>query len=57
MTHRDKPLLRQAWLENACLHSAEGEAEADKIVRALERRHGWFPDRSPEPAAERTRVR
>lgn len=34
--------LRQAWLEGAPLHNAHAEAEAGKIVRALEQERGAF---------------
>jgi CO dehydrogenase nickel-insertion accessory protein CooC1 len=36
------PVLRQAWLEGMPLHSATANAEAAKIVRALEERRGRF---------------
>jgi CO dehydrogenase nickel-insertion accessory protein CooC1 len=39
--HDDSP-LRQAWLEGKPLRSAHGEAEAAKIVRALEQKRGAF---------------
>jgi CO dehydrogenase nickel-insertion accessory protein CooC1 len=49
---RDDPALRQAWLEGACLHSADAEAEAAKIVRALEEKRGCFvEERAVPPAA------
>jgi CO dehydrogenase nickel-insertion accessory protein CooC1 len=38
----DDPALRQAWLEGALLQSATGDAEAAKLVRALEERRGGF---------------
>jgi CO dehydrogenase nickel-insertion accessory protein CooC1 len=36
----DDPGLRQAWLEGAVLESAVGDAEAAKLVRALEEGRG-----------------
>jgi CO dehydrogenase nickel-insertion accessory protein CooC1 len=38
----EDPDLRQAWLEGVPLHSAAAEAEAAKIVRALEEKRGCF---------------
>jgi CO dehydrogenase nickel-insertion accessory protein CooC1 len=38
----DDPTLRQAWLEGAPLHSMKADAEAAKIVRALEQKRGVF---------------
>jgi len=37
---REDPALRQAWLQGDCLRSASAEAEADQIVRELERQCG-----------------
>lgn len=42
---RDDPELRQAWLEGASLRCAAAEAEAAKMVRALEEGRGRLPDR------------
>lgn len=43
----DEANLRQSWLEGAPLHNAHAEAEAAKIVRALEQKRGCFLE---EPA-------
>jgi CO dehydrogenase nickel-insertion accessory protein CooC1 len=43
--------LRQAWLEGAPLHSIAGEAEAAKIVRALEQKRGCFASARPVGSA------
>jgi CO dehydrogenase nickel-insertion accessory protein CooC1 len=44
--------LRQAWLEGLPLHSAPAEAEAAKIVRALEQKRGCFAgERQVQPVA------
>jgi len=43
----DEPALRQAWLEGTPLHNSNAEAEAAKIVRALEQHRGVFAE---EPA-------
>lgn len=40
----EDPVLRQAWLEGTPLHSAHAEAEAAKIVRALEQGRGSFAE-------------
>ena len=49
---REDPDLRQAWLEGLPLHSAAAEAEAAKIVRALEQKRGCFTgERQVQPAA------
>lgn len=48
---RDDPALRQAWLEGACLHSADAEEEAAKIVRALEQKRGCFAEEGAVPPA------
>jgi len=53
---REDPNLRQAWLEGGCLHSAGAEAEAAKIVRALEQKRGGFPDQHPGRPAENPTV-
>ena len=45
--------LRQAWLEDLPLHSVAAEAEADKIVQALEQKRVCFAEERPtEPAAK-----
>jgi CO dehydrogenase nickel-insertion accessory protein CooC1 len=50
---REDPDLRQAWLEGIPLHSAAAEAEAAKIVRALEQKRGGFAaERTVQSAAE-----
>ncbi len=46
---REDASLRQAWLEGAPLYSATAEAEAAKIVRALEQERGGCAEK---PAAE-----
>lgn len=46
--------LRQAWLEGTPLHSAAAEAEAAKLVRALEQERGGFAPDDPVPAAARS---
>jgi CO dehydrogenase nickel-insertion accessory protein CooC1 len=42
----DDPALRQAWLEGSPLHSRTADAEAGKIVRALEEQRGVFAEDS-----------
>jgi CO dehydrogenase nickel-insertion accessory protein CooC1 len=46
----DEPALRQAWLEGTPLHSAHAEAEAAKIVRALEQNRGCFAEEHTVPS-------
>jgi len=43
----DDPVLRQAWLEGTRLHSTTANAEAVKIVRALEEKRGCFASNRP----------
>jgi len=50
----DEPSLRQAWLEGAPLHSIHAEAEAAKIVHALEERRGGFAETRGVAAATRS---
>jgi CO dehydrogenase maturation factor len=51
----DDPSLRQAWLEGTPLHSVAAEAEAAKIVRALEHRRGYFVEEHAVPQADKSR--
>jgi len=46
----DEPGLRQAWLEGTPLHSAHAEAEAAKVVRALEQNRGCFAEDHAVPS-------
>jgi CO dehydrogenase nickel-insertion accessory protein CooC1 len=48
---REDPDLRQAWLEGVPLRSAPAEAEAAKIVRALEEKRGCFANAHPVQSA------
>jgi CO dehydrogenase nickel-insertion accessory protein CooC1 len=52
----DDPALRQAWLEGAPLNSATAEAEAAKIVSALEEGRGGFGAANEVPAAATSRT-
>jgi CO dehydrogenase nickel-insertion accessory protein CooC1 len=46
----EDPNLRQAWLQGAPLRSLAAEAEAAKLLRALEQQRGGFPPERVVPA-------
>ena len=53
----EEPALRQAWLEGTPLHNAHAEAEAAKVVCALEERNGVVGEISPIAAQAGSRTR
>ena len=52
----DDPALRQAWLEGTPLESAAADAEAIKLVRALEEGRGGFDTAREVPATNASRT-
>lgn len=53
----DDPQVRQAWLEGSRLESAAAQAEAAKVVRALEEERGSFDATNPMATASRVAAR